>query len=156
MLLRRYENSWNPLKELEAIQNHLTGALGLPSASTPIRTVNDEKLQQPSWTPLVDVLEDGKEYLIKLETPEVKKEEITVKVQDGVLRVEGERKQEREDKSKRYHRVERLYGHFSRCFALPDDADTEKVSAEYADGILRIRVAKTEKPQPRQIEVRVA
>ncbi|MBI1842649.1 MAG: Hsp20/alpha crystallin family protein [Verrucomicrobia bacterium] len=156
MLISRYENRWNPWKDLEALQNHLTGALGLSSTSTPLRASTDEKLQPTSWTPLVDVIEDEKEYLIKVEAPEVKKEDLTVKVQDGVLHVDGQRKFEREDEGRRFHRVERFYGRFSRSFALPDDADQEKVTAEFTDGILRVRVAKAEKAKPKQVEVRVA
>ena len=158
MLINRYENRWNPWKELEALQQQLAGAFASAPGgnSTPLRTATGEKLQATTWTPLVDIIEDDKEYLIKVEAPEVKKEEFTVKVLDGVLSVTGERKFEREQEGRKFHRVERVYGHFARSFGLPDDADHEKVSAEFTDGVLRVHVAKAEKTKPKQIEVRVA
>jgi HSP20 family protein len=77
----------------------------------------------------VDITEDDKEYLIKAELPEVKKSDVKVRVDDGVLYISGQRNFEKEDKGKRYHRIERAYGSFTRSFALPDDVDPEHVNA---------------------------
>ena len=85
----------------------------------------------------------------------MKKEEVKVSVQDGVLTISGERKYEKEEKGKKYHRVERAYGSFARSFALPDDADAEKVAGEFKDGILKVHVPKSEKAKPKKVEVKV-
>ena len=108
------------------------------------------------WSPLVDITEDEKEYLIKAEVPEIKKEDIKLLVQDNVLTISGERKSEKEEKGKKYHRVERTFGSFMRSFTLPEDADGSKVAAEYKDGMLNVRLPKSEKAKPKSIEVKVA
>jgi HSP20 family protein len=115
-----------------------------------------ESLTVSEWTPLVDITEDDKEYLIKAELPEVKKEEVKVTVENGLLTISGERKIEKEEKGKRYHRVERAYGSFVRSFSLPDDADGNKVNAEFKEGVLRVHLAKSEHAKPKQIEVKVS
>jgi HSP20 family protein len=86
----------------------------------------------------------------------VKKDEVKVTVEHGVLTISGERKLEKEEKNKKYHRVERAYGQFIRSFTLPDDAEPDRVNAEFRDGVLRVHVAKNEKARPKQIEVRAA
>jgi len=108
------------------------------------------------WAPLVDISEDDQEYLIKAELPEVKKEDVKVTAEEGTLTITGERKFAKEEKGKKYHRVERAYGSFERNFSFPDDANPAKVSAEFKDGVLSVHLAKTEKAKPQQIEVRVA
>lgn len=108
------------------------------------------------WSPLVDITEDEKEYLIKAELPEVKKEEVKITVQDDVLTISGERKYEKEEKGKKYHRVERAYGSFVRSFTLPEDADGTKVAAEFKDGVLKVHLPKSEKAKPKSIEVTVS
>jgi HSP20 family protein len=90
------------------------------------------------------------------EIPEMKKEDIKLNVSDDVLTITGERKYEKEEKNKKYHRVERSYGSFMRSFSLPENADGTKVSAEYKDGVLKIHLPKSEKSKPKAIEVKVA
>ena len=107
------------------------------------------------WAPTVDITEDEKNYIIKAELPDVKKEDVHVRVENGVLTITGERKAEKEEKNKKYHRVERSYGSFARSFTLPENVEAEKVSAAYKDGLLTVTVAKSEKAQPKQIEVKV-
>jgi HSP20 family protein len=107
------------------------------------------------WVPAVDVSETDGEYQIKAEIPDVKKEDVKVTLEDGVLTIQGERKQEKEDKGKKYHRVERTYGSFVRSFTLPDLVDEEKVKAEFKDGILKLQLPKSEKARPKAIEVKV-
>ncbi len=109
------------------------------------------------WSPAVDISEDSKEFLVKAELPELKKEEIKVSVENGELSISGERKLEKEekDKDKRYHRIERSYGSFIRSFTLPDNVSADKVSAEFKDGVLLVHLPKTEvtKPKPMQVAV---
>ena len=115
----------------------------------------NQSITVPEWGPLVDIIEDDKEYLIKAELPEIKKDEIKITVENGVLVISGERKFEKEEKGKKYHRIERAYGSFARSFDLPDDANPEKVNAEFKDGLLTVHVAKSESAKPKQIEVKV-
>ncbi|MCF7669918.1 MAG: Hsp20/alpha crystallin family protein, partial [Verrucomicrobia bacterium] len=103
-----------------------------------------------------DISEDENTYCIKAELPEVKKEDLSVTVENGVLTITGDRKFEKEEKGRKYHRVERGYGKFSRSFGLPDDADSSNVNAEFKNGILTLNVAKSEKAKPKAIDVKVA
>ena len=143
---------WNPLRELEDIQAGLN------------RFFNDAQLRRPEvngpffadWAPAVDIQETDKEYLIKAELPEVKKEDVKVEVVDGVLTIGGERTQEKQEKGKKFHKVERLYGTFVRQFALPTEVDAAKVQAEYKDGMLNVHLPKTAAAKPKTVEVRVA
>ena len=107
------------------------------------------------WAPAADVSETEAEYLIKADLPEVRKEDVSITVQDGVLVLSGERRQERREESEKVHRVERMYGSFARRFALPEDADEQAIRAESRDGVIRIHIPKQKvvQPQPRQIEV---
>jgi len=145
--------SWRPLKEMEELQNRLSNLF----SRFPTRMGDDkeESISTAEWAPLVDITEDDKEYLIKAELPDVKKEDVKVAVENGRLTITGERKFEKEE-SKKYHRVERLYGRSVRSFIVPDIAEADKVSAEFADGVLKVHLPKSEKAKPRQIEVKVA
>lgn len=141
------------MRELDEFQNRILRAFNPESAR---RGSGQESLTLAEWIPLVDITEDDKEYLITAELPEVKKEDVRVTVENGVLTISGERKFEKEEKNKKYHRVERSYGSFARTFALPDDGDAAKVNAEFKDGLLKVRVAKSEAARPKQIEVKVS
>ena len=92
---------------------------------------------------------------IKAELPEVKKDDVKVTVQDDVLTITGERTLEKEEKGRKYHRVERAYGRFARSFTLPEDADGNGVVAEFRDGVLRVHLPKSEKARPKTIEVQI-
>ena len=143
----------DPFKELEEMEKRLSTWLGQPA----VRPNSDkEALTVAEWSPLVDISEDQKEYLIKAEIPEMKKEEMKISVQDNVLTISGERKYEKEETGKKYHRVERAYGSFMRSFTLPEDADGGRVGAEYKDGVLKVHLPKSEKAKPKSIEVKVA
>lgn len=148
-----FKTTLDPFKELEEMERRLSTLFG----RAPARTNGDkrEALTVTEWTPLVDIVEDEKEYLIKAELPELKKEDVKVTVQDDVLTLSGERKYEKEEKGKKYHRVERAYGSFERSFTLPDDADGAKVSAEFKDGVLKIHLPKSEKAKPKAIAVKI-
>lgn len=145
---------WNPFKEMEDLQGRLSSLLG----QTPARWngSKEENMTVAQWAPLVDITEDDREYVIKAELPEVRKEDVKLTVENGTLNISGERTFEKEDKGLRYHRVERSYGSFVRSFVLPDDADASKVTAEFKDGVLRVRVQKHEKALPKSIEIKVA
>lgn len=108
-----------------------------------------------AWTPAVDIYEDENSFLIKLELPEVNKEDVKVNLQDNSLSVSGERRIENEEKRDGYHRVERSYGEFYRSFTLPPNVNTEAINAQFKDGVLRLALPKKEEAKPKQISVNV-
>ena len=143
---------WDPFRELEDMSARLNRVFTRPALGT---TGGKEHLTVADWVPTVDISETDGEYLIKAELPEVKKEDVKVTVEDGVLTIQGERRQEKEEKGKKYHRVERSYGSFVRSFTLPESVDESGVKAEYKDGVLNLHLPKTEKVKPKAIEVKV-
>jgi HSP20 family protein len=143
----------DPFRELEEMSNRLSRIFGRP---LPPKEGGKEEMTIAEWSPLVDITEDDKEYVIKAELPEVKKEDVKLSIHDDVLSISGERKYEKEEKGKKYHRVERAYGSFTRSFTLPDDADAAKIAAEYKDGVLKVHLPKSEKAKPKSIEVKVS
>jgi HSP20 family protein len=145
---------WNQYRELEALHQSL-GSL-FSRSPVPRPEGQEEPMRVADWAPVVDISEDHKEYLIKAELPEVKKEDVKITMEDGMLTITGDRKFEKEENGKKYHRVERAYGSFVRTFSLPDDASPGKVSAEFKDGVLQVHLAKDEKARPQQVEVKVA
>jgi HSP20 family protein len=104
--------------------------------------LSDETLTTGQWTPPVDIHETPEAYVITAEIADVKKEDVKVSLNEGVLSFTGERRQEKEEKNKKVHRVERSYGRFSRSFTLPGSVDPAKVAATFKDGILSIQVPK--------------
>ena len=144
---------WDPFRELEDISNSLNRFF----RRSAVRAEPDrEILKVADWMPSVDISETDTAYLIKAEIPEVKKEDVKVTIQDGMLTIQGERKQEKEEKGKKFHRIERSYGSFVRSFRVPDDADESAVKAEFKDGMLNVTLAKSEKAKTKAIEVSVA
>jgi HSP20 family protein len=148
---------WEPLREMEDFQNRLSNLSTL--FGRPLRRTNGhgrEDITLADWMPLADITEDEREYLIKAELPELKREDVKVTVENGVLIISGERKFEKEEKKRKFHRVERGYGTFMRSFTLPDDADGTKIKAEFKNGLLTVHLPKSERAKPKQIEVNVA
>jgi HSP20 family protein len=143
---------WNPFRDLEDLQTRLNRVYG----EVPFRRLEEEPPFFAKWTPAVDIQETDKEYLIKAELPEVKKENVKVEVLDGTLTIEGERTQEKEEKGKKFHKIEREYGKFMRQFTLPPEVATDKMEAEFKDGVLNVHLPKTAVAKPKAIEVKVA
>ena len=145
---------WDPFRELDDLQNRISTLFG----RAPVRKEGEkqEALRVAEWAPLVDITEDEKEYTIKAELPDLKKDDVKISVQNDVLAITGERKYEKEEKNKKYHRVERAYGSFSRSFTVPEDADADRVSAEFKDGLLQVHLPKSEKVKPKTVEVKVS
>ena len=141
---------WEPLRDVDDMFDRFV-------AETVRRWPRQGVAAQPTreWAPAADVSETDGEYVIKAELPEVRKEEVSITVQDGVLTLAGERKQEKRDDSERAHRIERYYGTFARRFALPENANEQDIRAESRDGVIVIRIPKQQvvEPQPRQIQV---
>lgn len=143
---------WDPFRELEDMSTRLNRFFG----QMPARTAEEEGGFFADWAPAVDVEETDKEYLITADLPAVKKEDVKVGIQDGILTVQGERKLEKEEKNKRFHRMERNYGKFVRRMSVPLDVDQQKVAADFKDGVLNVHLPKTNGTKPRSLEVTVA
>ncbi len=144
---------WNPVKELEDVSSHLNRLFG----RMPSRPESDnEMLTVADWMPSVDISETDAAYLVKGEIPGVKKEDVKVTIQDSMLTIQGERKQEKEEKGKKFHRVECSYGSFVRSFRIPDDADESAVKAEFKDGMLNVTLPKSTKVKTKSIDVSVS
>lgn len=146
--------TWHQLREMEEAQNRFNRFLGgfpnrIISGETPSLTVAD-------WSPEVDISEDDRGYFLKADLPEMKKDDVKVTVEDDVLCVSGERKSEKEDQKRKFHRIERSFGNFRRSFTLPEDADSTKVTAEFRDGVLKVHLPTTARPRSKAIEVKVA
>ena len=114
-----------------------------------------QPLTMSEWAPSVDIVEDDHEYLIKAELPEVNKEDVKVTIENDVVTIKGERKFEKEEKNKKYHRIERSYGSFERRFSIPDDAAPDKVTAAFKEGLLEVHLGKCEVKRSPHIEVAV-
>lgn len=140
---------WDPWREIEDMFDRYTRAGGIP------RGGGQELARTGDWTPRVDIVETDKAFVIKAEVPEVKKEDVKVTVDNGILTVSGERKQEKEESGKTFHRIERSYGEFTRRFTLPDNVDAESIDATFKDGMLKLEIPKIEKTKPNAIEVKV-
>lgn len=143
---------FDPFRELEDMSARLNRLFGRPLAPG---TAGDDGVFFADWTPAVDVQETDTEYLLKADLPDVKKEEVKVDVKDRILTVEGERKQEKEQQGKKFHRIERSYGKFVRRLALPAEVDDQKVAAEFKDGVLTVHLPKSPAAKPRAVEVKI-
>lgn len=119
------------------------------------REGDGEELSPGVWNPAVDVVEHDDSFVIEAELPGMNKDDIKISVANDVLTIRGEKKIEKEDKKKNYHRTERSYGGFTRTFTLPANVKADKVEAEFNNGVLNITVPKSEEAKPKQIDVKV-
>ncbi|WP_020494518.1 Hsp20/alpha crystallin family protein [Verrucomicrobium sp. 3C] len=142
---------WDPFRELEEMRKRMASLWERPLE---LLEAPSERLEIAEWRPLADITEDDKEYLVKLELPGMKREEVKVSMESGVLTISGERKLEKEEKDKKYHRVERAYGSFSRSFVIPDEVVVDKIDAQFKEGVLQVHLPKGEHAKPKTIEVK--
>jgi HSP20 family protein len=138
---------WNPFRELAEMEGRLNRWA---------RTADPDPFSFGDWAPAVDVKETETEFLVTADLPAVKKEEVKVTFEDGVLTLEGERRFERDENVDKFHRIERGYGRFVRRFGLPTDVEAERVAAEFKNGVMTIHVPKVVTAKPKPIEVKVA
>jgi HSP20 family protein len=144
---------WDPFRELEDLSKGLNQWLGQPMMR---RMKDDNGATFVDWAPALDVEESDKEYLVKADLPAIKKDDLKISIDHGMLTIEGERKQEKEEKGRKFHRVERSYGRFMRRMELPMDVDTQAVGADFKDGVLAVHLPKSPDTKPRAIDVKVA
>lgn len=148
---------WNPARELLNVErefkklfNAFDSRFGLPDNGS-----NNEELENAVWAPLTDISENKDQYILKLDLPGIKKKDVKLSFIDGELSISGERRQEKEEKDSKYHRIERSYGKYFRSFTLPQKIEADKTSAEFRDGQLTITVPKAEDAKPKELEIKV-
>ena len=139
---------WDPFREVVALQNRVNNLF---------REMNegDSPLTTASFVPAVDIYEDPKKVVLKLEVPGIEEKDLDVRVENNTLTVKGERKFEKEEKEENFHRIERRYGSFFRSFTLPSTVDSEHINASYTNGVLKLELSKKPEAQPKQIKVNV-
>jgi HSP20 family protein len=148
---------WEPFRDLASLQERMNrlfedsfhGRGGSPAGR------EDEWALGGSWAPSVDIYEHDNTIVLKAEIPGVDPKDVDIRVENNTLTLRGERKLDHEVKRDSYHRVERTYGQFSRSFTLPSTVNTEKIKAEYKDGVLKVALPKREEAKPKQIQVDV-
>jgi HSP20 family protein len=142
---------WDPFRELSALQNRMSRLF----EEQQYGSGREESLTAGAFVPPVDIYEDEHSIQLKLEVPGIDQKDLDVKVENNVLTVSGERKFEKEEKEENFRRVERRYGSFTRSFTLPNTVNPEDVSADYNDGVLKIRLGKRAEAKPKQIKVNI-
>ena len=145
---------WEPFRDLLSLQERMNRLFDESYRGTG-RGETDEWALGGSWAPSVDIFEHEGNLVLKAELPGVDPKDVDVRVENNVLTLRGERKFETEVKKEKYHRVERAYGTFSRSFTLPNVVDTEKIKADYKDGVLQVTLPQREEAKPKQIQVSV-
>jgi len=133
---------YDPLANLRLFEDAFTRFLNEPASSRP-------------WSPAVDIYETENELVLKADLPELNQKDIDVRMENQTLTIAGERKFEKDEAKKGFHRIERSYGQFVRSFAVPNTFDTEKISAEFHNGVLTVSLPKKEAAKPRQVKVEV-
>ena len=142
---------WDPLRDLATMQNRLNRFVRESySPEGP-----EEALNTTTFAPPVDIYEDEHNITLKIEVPGIDEKDIDVRIENNTLIVHGERKIEKEEKEENFRRVERQYGSFTRSFTLPNSVDPGQVSANYDNGVLKIKLAKKSEAKPKQIKVNV-
>jgi HSP20 family protein len=146
---------WEPFRDLVGLQERMNRVFD-ESFRGINRRSGEEDWVGGSWAPAVDIYEQNGNIVLKAELPGVDPKDVDVRVENNILTLSGERKLENEVKRENYHRVERAYGSFTRSFTLPNVVDTEKIKAEYKDGLLRMTLPKKDEARPKQISINVA
>lgn len=140
MSMTRYD-PWNIINQMNEI---------LGSSS---RNFDNSSMATSKWAPAVDILEEQDKYVINADLPGVKTEDIEVSMENGVLSIKGERREEAKEEGKNYSRIERIYGTFHRQFSLPDIADSDNIQASYNNGVLKLCIPKKEAAKPKRISI---
>ncbi|MFB3853102.1 MAG: Hsp20/alpha crystallin family protein [Vicinamibacterales bacterium] len=143
---------WDPFRELSDVQERVNRVLGEFYG----RRGEDDVMRRGTWVPPVDIMQKGSDIVLKAELPDMKREDIDIRVENNTLIISGEKKFEEGVREEDCHRIERAYGRFSRSFSLPATIDTDKVGADYKNGVLTVKLPIREEAKPRQIQVQVS
>ncbi|HEX6673782.1 MAG TPA: Hsp20/alpha crystallin family protein [Actinomycetes bacterium] len=141
---------WDPFRDLLAIQDEMNQVFGRALG----RTEHGGEQATRAWAPALDIAERNDAYVVTVEVPGVKPEQLEITLEDGVLTISGERRFEEETKEAQYHRIERSYGAFRRSITLPTRVMSDAIDASFQDGVLTVVVPKAEEAKPKRIEVR--
>lgn len=156
LIRRQPVATWDPFREFQELSDRLSRAFSGQPYNNQQEGNREQALTVFDWSPAVNISETDKAYLIKADLPEVKKEAVKVTHQDGVLTLEGERRQEKREENEKFHRVESSYGKFMRRFTLPDDAQDESIEATFKDGALTVVIPKAAAKRSKSREIKVA
>ena len=140
---------WDPFADVENLFNRMMPRM----PRGPRLSVEDDGGVTFEWSPSADISETDKEYLVRADLPGLKKEEVKVTFADGVLTIQGERKQHKEQTTEKFHRVETSYGTFTRSFSLPDNITPDAIRCESKDGVLSVHIPKAEQKKPKEISI---
>lgn len=143
---------WNPARELLGMQNEMNRLLN----NFFDRDFFETSYRRGLWEPAVDISESMEDFFVTADLPGLSKDDVKISYEDGVITIKGEKKQEKEEKDKNYHRVERSYGMFERSFRLPSRIDVNKIEARFKDGVLNLRLPKTEEARPKEIPIKIS
>jgi len=141
---------FDPFRDLVQLQDRVNRLFQESAAGK-----GEEDFTTSSFVPPVDIYENEQNIVLKLEVPGVEQKDLDIRIENNTITIRGERKFEKETKEENYHRVERRYGSFQRSFGLPQTVNTENVTADYENGILKVTLAKRAEAKPKQIKVNV-
>lgn len=144
--------NWTPFRDMEGVIDRYQDMFARSALAGSERAFGREF----EWRPNVDISESKKEYLIKAELPDIDKDDVDVSVENGLLTISGERHFESDEETETQHRVERMYGKFSRRFALPSDIDESKISAKSKNGVLKVRIPKSKESTEQPVHITVS
>ncbi len=151
--MNRTLTRWDPFRDLSTLQDRIDRLFG--DALMRFRFPFGESVEGGEWLPAVDIVEKEDGIVLKADLPGIDPKDVEVQVENHTLTLRGERRQEKDVKEENYRRVERSYGSFVRSFTLPNTVDTEKIQAEYRNGVLELTLPKRAEAKPKQIKVAV-
>ena len=154
-LIRRDENVWDPFRELREMSDRMNRMFAQEPWGRRSGAEGSQALTGADWLPSVNISETDKAYMIRTDLPDVQKDDVQVHCENGMLTIQGERKQQKTEENERFHRVESSYGRFLRRFSLPEDADENGIEATFKDGSLNVRVPRAEPKQAKARQIKV-
>jgi HSP20 family protein len=152
---RHQQNTWDPFREFQELSDRLSTLLS-PRYAPANTDVQEQALTAFDWAPAVNISETDKAYVVRADLPDVKKEDVKVRHDNGVLTLEGERRQEKREEKEKFHRVESSFGKFMRRFTLPEDVQADAIEAAFKDGSLTVTIPKAQPKTPKAREIKVS
>lgn len=152
---RHQQNAWDPFREFQELSERLN-SLFSPRYAPANSDAREQALTVFDWAPAVNISETEKAYVVKADLPDVKKEDVRVRHDNGVLTLEGERRQEKREENEKFHRVESSFGKFLRRFTLPEDVQVDAIEAAFKDGALTVTIPKAQPEAPKAREIQVS
>ena len=145
---------WDPFQDLRSAQDEMTQMSPMLAHALGLHTQQQASATATAWAPALDISERKDAYLVTVELPGLKPEDLDITMEDGLLTIQGERQFTSESSEQQFHRVERRYGAFRRSITLPAHVTAEGIQASFEDGVLQVLVPKAEEAKPKRIQVR--